>query len=196
MNISRKPLTLILLLAFLAMPFTVSADVASDTVAAIAANPANAAEIVSDAIKDNPDLAAAIVAAVIKANPGLAVAVTTAAVKAAPDKAAAIIIAAVAEAPKQASAIGAAALAAAPGQSSAIVSALVAAVGATLPTQAYSELMTNNLALQTEVTVAAIAACGGGPACKTSVLAQVAAQTNPATAAAITRQVDNPASQS
>ncbi len=226
MNIFRKPLTLILLLAFLAMPFTVSAtavhsdlinnvqsflpntpaNIADAVSKAVQANPGQgetiAAALVSDAIKNNPDLAAAdIVAAVIKANPGLAVAVTTAAVKAAPDKAVAIIIAAVSEAPKQASAIGAAALAAAQGQgqASSIVSALAVAVGGKIPNLPYSELMTNNLALQTAVTVAAIAACGGTPACTTSVLNQVKEQTSNQTyneiTYALTQQGEKPVSQ-
>jgi len=86
-------------------------------------------------------------------------------------------------------------LAAVPDQASSIVSALAAA-GATTPAQAYSELMTNNLALQIDVTRAAIAAFGGTPACEVSVLAQVTAQTSPATAAAITLQVETPASRS
>ena len=197
MNICKYRFTVILLLASLAMPLTVSADAASDNVAAIAADPANAAAItaaaVTAAVAANPDqdassIASAIVSAAITANPDQAVAITTAVITANPSLAAAITAAAIAAAPTQASAIGAAAIAAAPSQTSAILAAFQAAEGAKTPTQNFSELTTNNLTLQTDVVVHAIDECRGNASCIRLVLDQVIGQigqTSPAAAAAI-----------
>lgn len=197
MNISNNPFKIILLLVYLTMPFTVSADAASDNVAAIAADPANAAAItaaaVTAAIAANPDqgaaIAAAIVSAAISANPDQAVAITTAVITANPGLAAAITAAAIAAAPTQAAAIGAAAIAAAPSQASAIVASFEAALGAKTPTENVSELTTNNFSLQVDVVAHAIDECGGSTACIRSVLEQVVAQSSsPATAAAVIKQ--------
>jgi hypothetical protein len=204
MNISSNPFKMILLLVYLAMPFTVSADAASDNVAAIAADPANAAAItaaaVTAAVAANPDqgeaIAAAIVSAAISAYPDQAVAITTAVITANPGLAAAITAAAIAAAPTQASAIGAAAIAAAPSQASAIVGAFQAALGADTPTQNVSELTTNNFSLEVSVVANAIDQCGGNAACIRSVLEQVVAQSsNPATAAAVIKEAERQASQ-
>jgi hypothetical protein len=209
MNMSRHPFKIILLLMSLGMPFTVCADAASDTVAAIAADPTHAAEItaaaVTAAVAANPDqgaaIAAAIVSAAITANPYQAVAITTAVITANPDLAPAITAAAVAAAPTQAAAIGAAAIAAAPNQETAIVSSFVAAVGALTPTENVSEQTTNNIAMETSEVISAIVtaqnACAPSDTlCKTaaaqSILAQVAAQSSsPAAVAAIKKEVES-----
>ncbi|MEI6335076.1 MAG: hypothetical protein WCS87_10975 [Methylococcaceae bacterium] len=198
MNMSKYLFKVILLLMSLGIPLTVSADAASDTVAAIAADPAHAAEItaaaVSAAVAANPDqgaaIAAAIVTAAIRANPTMAIAITTAVITANPGLAAAITAAAIEAAPKQAAEIGAAAIAAAPNQAKAIVSAFQVAVGAPIPTENVSESTVNTIAMSIDVALSAIADCGGTQACVASVFAQIAAQSSsPAAAAAIINEV-------
>jgi hypothetical protein len=205
MNMSKQPFKIILLLMSLALPFTVSADAASDTSAAIAADPINAAAIVATAIAANPGQAAAITAAAIIAAPTQAAAITTAAVRAAPTQAAAITTAAVRAAPTQAAAITRAAVAAAPTQESAIVAAAIAAApeavsaiimaldvyhGAPIPGFNLSESTTNNTAMQVDVIVSAINACGNNNQCVQSIINQVISQvSNPAELAAILKEV-------
>jgi len=199
MNIARYPFKIILLLVSLGIPFTVSADAASDTSAAVAADPNNAAAIASTSIAANPGQSAAITAAAVKAAPESAAAITAAAITAAPTQAAAITVAAVAAAPTRVSAIRAAAIKAAPKSTAAILTALDLFRGAPIPAFKVSESTIDNTAMQVDVIIAAIEkahlACGNNAQCKTQatefILSQVSAQVeNPEELALIKKGVE------
>ena len=158
---------LIMAMALSFASFTASASVESDLVAAIQADPGNAAALIQAAVNNNPGLAASIATAVANANiPGVTPDIIAgAAAKGAPGAAAQIVAALVFAAPSYATQIAAAANNASPSVNQAAVAEAVTIAQAVNS----SESQVNHLALTVDVVATAVAsqivACGDNPTC-------------------------------